>query len=134
MTDRKVVDFDRWRAERAARQGEEDNAPVFRIGGKEYPLPVEPPAHLAIDAIRLKHDLNDDAEAAVPIEALARMRAALFGEDTFRELLVEHKIGAAEMGDLVIQAMSVWKLDEDEARPNRQTRRRKRSTSSRTGR
>lgn len=126
----KVIDFDRWRAERAQKE-EPTEGPMFRIGGKEYPLPVEPPATIALDVIRLKETM-EDADASVPLEALARIGATLFGRDAFRQLLDENNVGAAEMGDLVLQAVSVWQqevLDEGEARPNRRARRRKPSTS-----
>lgn len=128
----KVVDFDRWRAERAQKAGEEDaEGPVFKIGGKEYQLPVEPPATVALDVIRLKETMKD-ADAAVPLEALSRIGASLFGADTFRAILDENHVGAAEMGDLVLAAVSVWqtKVSAEDAVPNRKTRRRRRPSTS----
>lgn len=132
----KVIDFDRWRAERAQSVGEETpDAPVFRIGGKEYPLPVEPPATVALDVIRLK-DTMEDADASVPLEALYRIGNSLFGADTFRAICDENGIGAAELGDMILMAVGVWqnKVSDEDAVPNRRTRRARRSTSSRTGR
>lgn len=132
----KVVDFDRWRSERAQKNGEETpEAPVFRIGGKEYPLPVEPPATVALDVIRLKETM-EDADAAVPLEALYRIGNSLFGADQFRAICDENSIGAAELGDLILMAVSVWKdrVSDEDAVPNRAARRAKRSTSSGTGR
>src|SRR5688500_5628357 len=126
----KVIDFDRWRAERAQKE-EPADGPVFRIGGEEYPMPVEPPATIALDVIRLKETMKD-GDASVPLDALARIGSTLFGRETFRDILEKNDVGAAEMGDLVLQAVSVWQtdvLDEGEARPNRKTRRRKPSTS-----
>lgn len=127
----KVIDFDRWRAERAVKEGEEQG-PVFRIGGKEYPLPPEPPATVAVDVIRLKETLKD-GDASVPLSAFVRIGTAMFGRDAFRTMLEENNVGAAELGDLILQAFGAWNVDiEDEegkARPNRSTRRRKPSTS-----
>lgn len=127
----KVIDFDAWRRERDARDGDVE-APVFRIGGEEYPLPAEPPATIALDVIRLKETLKD-ADASVPLSAFVRIGNAMFGRETFRDILDTNGIGAAEMGDLILQAMGAWQhidLDEEieEARPNRKTRRAKRST------
>lgn len=132
----KVIDFDRWRAEHAQASGNGEKAPVFRIGGKDYPMPSEPPATIAVDVIRLKRDLKD-GDASVPIEAFVKIGEGIFGRDVFREMCEVNRIGAAEMGEVILQAFSVWSdIDEDEgeARPNRKTRRAKRSTSSRTGR
>jgi len=128
-----VIDFDRWRAERAAKEEEAGaEPPVFRIGGKNYPLPIEPPATVAVDVIRLKHDLKN-ADASVPIEAFVNIGSAIFGKDTFRKMCDTNHIGASEMGDVILQVFSVWQnieVAEGEARPNRKTRRaRKPSTS-----
>lgn len=129
----KVIDFDRWREERAQVAGEEaEQQPVFRIGGVDYPLPVEPPATVAVDVIRLKHDMKD-GDASVPIEAFVRIGNEIFGAETFRDLLSKNGVGAAEIGDLILQVFSIWQnvdVAEGEARPNRKTRRgRKPSTS-----
>lgn len=128
MADHKVIDFDAYRKEREARLGEAE-AVVFRIGGRDYPLPPEPPAAIALDVIRLKADMKD-ATADVPLAALAKIGGAMFGDDAFREMLVENNVGAAEMGDLIIQAFGAWKIDveDGEARPNRRARRAKPST------
>ena len=131
-----VIDFDRWRAERAAKEGGGEPPPVFRIGGEDYPMPLEPPATIALDVIRLKHDMVD-GDASVPIEAFVRIGEGIFGAETFREMCSKNAIGAAEIGDVIMQAFQVWQhidVAEGEARPNRKTRRRKTSTSSRTGR
>lgn len=129
----KVIDFDAWRRERDILAGEVE-LPMFRIGGKEYAMPAEPPATIALDVIRLRDTLKDGGDAAVPLGAFVKIGNAMFGEDVFREILEDNGVGAAEMGDLVLQAMGAWQhldLDEEkaEARPNRQTRRRKPSTS-----
>jgi len=128
MADQKVIDFDAYRKEREARLGKGDGV-IFRIGGKDYPLPDEPPATIALDVIRLKADLKG-ATADVPLAALAKIGNAMFGEAGFRGMLAENNVGAAEMGDLILQAFGAWKIDieDGEARPNRATRRRKRST------
>lgn len=131
MAASKVIDFDAWRREREAREGDIE-VPVFRIGGEEYALPPEPPATIALDVIRLKETLKD-ADASVPLGAFVKIGDAMFGRDTFRELLEKNNVGAAEMGDLILQAMQAWQhIDLDEelpaARPNRKTRRAKRST------
>lgn len=131
-----VIDFDRWRAEHAQSMGAGEQPPVFRIGGVNYPMPIEPPATIAVDVIRLKHDLKD-GDASVPIEAFVKIGEGIFGADVFREMCVLNSIGAAEMGDVILQAFSVWQnidVAEGEARPNRRARRAKRSTSSKTGR
>jgi hypothetical protein len=127
----KVIDFDRWRAERDLAAGAEQDTPVFRIGGKEYPLPIEPPATIALDVIRLKETMKD-ADAAVPLTAFIKIGNAMFGEAVFRTILEENHVGAAEMGDVILMAFGAWELQvdaEEKPRPNRQTRRRKRSTS-----
>lgn len=130
MSDKpKVIDFDAWRAERLANEGEPQPPVMFRIGKRNYPLPAEPPATIALDVIRLKEAKGDDA--SVPISSLAKIGAAMFGEDIFRDILEVNHIGAAEMGDLIIQAFGAWpEANDEEPVPNRETRRaRKPSTS-----
>jgi hypothetical protein len=126
----KVIDFDLYRKERAAKENEgpPPEPVVFRIGGKDYPLPTDPPATIVLDVIRLKETKGTDATA--PIEALASLGAAMFGEENFREILTVNKIGAAEMGDLIIQAFGAWPdSTEEKPSPNRATRRRKPTSS-----
>jgi len=121
----KVIDFDAWRAERQAREGEDTRPPImFRIGGKEYPLPPEPPASIVLDVVRLKEALGVDAE--VSVESLTAIGDALFGRDNFREILQVNRIPATELGDLVIQAFNAWPdqlVATEDAVPNRKTRR-----------
>lgn len=121
----KVVDFDAWRAERLAREGADERPPVmFRIGGKEYPMPPEPPASIVLDVVRLKEAIGEDAE--VSVEALMAIGDAIFGKDAFGEMLRVNRLHATELGDLIIQAFNAWPdqlVDTEDAVPNRKTRR-----------
>lgn len=132
----KVIDFDAWRRERDAKLGKDVEPTIFVIGGKEYVMPLEPPATVALDIIRLKETKGDDA--MVPFTSINRIGIAMFGsEETWKQILDENNVGASEMADLVLQAFAAWgdiEIEEGEARPNRETRRAKPSTSSKTGR
>lgn len=125
MPDRKVIDFDAWRAERLARDGTEKPEPVyFRIGGKEYPMPPEPPAAIVLDIVRLKEALGSDAE--VSVEALMGIGTGIFGAETWGSILRDNGLGASELGDVIIQAFHAWPdqlVSQDDAVPNRKTRR-----------
>ena len=93
----KIIDFDAWRAERREKAGETEAKPVlFRIGGKTYPLPAEPPATIVLDVIRLKR--AEGSDASVPLAALERIGESMFGRETFRVILEENEIGAAGDG------------------------------------
>src|SRR5688500_16514856 len=103
----KVIDFDAWRAERLAREGSKEQTPVkFKIGGKEYDMPPEPPASIVLDVVRLKEAVGEDAE--VSVEALMGIGDAIFGKDEFAMMLRVNKLGATELGDLIIQAFNAW--------------------------
>lgn len=123
MSNAKVIDFDAWRAERLAREGSVEPDPVyFRIGGKDYEMPHEPPAAIVLDIIRLKEALGNDAE--VSVEALMGIGTGIFGRDQWDEMLRENKLGATELGDVIIQAFHAWPdqlVNEDDAVPNPKT-------------
>lgn len=125
MPNAKVIDFDAWRAERLAREGADEREPVvFRIGGKEYPMPPEPPAAIVLDVVRLKEAIGEDAE--VSVEALMGIGTGIFGREAWDEMLRENRLGATELGDLVIQAFNAWPdsiASTEGAVPNRKTRR-----------
>jgi len=128
----RVVDFDAFRRARDANAGEVEPV-VFRLGGTDYHLPPEPPATVVLDALRLEETLKDRSRI-VPLKALRDMGYALFGEKQFRKMLEDNGVGAAEMGDLILEAFKAWPDLLEEAPPNREARRRAGSTSSKTGR
>lgn len=128
MTDKakaRVIDFDAWRAERLTREGALEPEPVyFRIGGKDYTMPHEPPATIVLDIVRLKESLGSDAE--VSVEALMGIGTGIFGRDAWDEILRENRLGATELGDVIIQAFNAWPdqlVSQEDAVPNRKTRR-----------
>lgn len=121
----KVIDFDAWRAERLAREGTEQPEPVyFRIGGKDYEMPHEPPAAIVLDIVRLKEAMGNDAE--VSVEALMGIGTGIFGREAWDEMLRDNRLGATELGDVIIQAFQAWPdqlTSQEDAVPNRKTRR-----------
>ena len=121
-----MLDFDAFLAEE--RSHREGIAPItMKIGGKEYLLPQELPAIIALDIIRLKKSLGDDLDA--PPEALASIGDALFGRDVFRQILVENQLGIPDLGELITQAFGAYgNAIAKDARPNRKAPKRKRST------
>lgn len=129
----RVIDFDAFRAEQEAREGKVE-PPTIKIGGEVYSLPPDLPAIVAVDVIRLNKDRG--AAAQVDPVILMSIGSALFGDETFRRILVEQKMGVRDMGTLIMQVFRVYDPTEGkETVPNRQTRRAvKRSTSSKTGR
>lgn len=134
MPNNKLIDFDAWRTAHAPEGSLE---PVlFRVGGKDYSLPLEPPASIVLDVIRLKKaaDATDGGaeNAEVSLDALTRIGVAMFGEANWQEILIDNRIGAVEMGDLIIQAFRAWPehlTQLEDAVPNRRTRRRSPLTS-----
>ena len=87
-----VIDFDAFRAE------QKNEPKTLRIGGVDYELPASLPAAIAIDAIRLKEQMGDDD--AVPITELNSIGESVFGPETWRAVIVKHRLGVEEMGDL----------------------------------
>lgn len=129
----RVIDFDAFLAERKAQEGDTAEAPRVKVGGKEYTLPVDLPAIVAVEVLRGMREQGADAEvAATTLEEIGR---ALFG-DQWGPMLRETQMGLKEMAQLIIQVFSLYDPSQgEETIPNRRTRRaQKRSTSSRTGR
>lgn len=134
-----VIDFDAFRREKAAQGG--TPAPIlFRVGGKEYPIPSEPPAAVALDIIRMKRTVDqaqaeaDAARAAglpaaetatktgmASLESLMGIGEAIFGLEAFAEILRENRIGSVELGELITKAFDAWPASEGDAAPNPRT-------------
>lgn len=96
----RLIDFDAFRAERNA------DPVVFRIGGKEYNLASAIPASVALEAVELKALQDDGAE--VPMDVIQKTGRALFGADTWSELLVEHRITLDELGPLITSVLNAY--------------------------
>jgi hypothetical protein len=85
------------------------------VGGKDYPLPAELPAVIAIDTVRLKKSIGVDPD--VPPEALGQIGNALFGAANFREIVTENHFSITQLGDLLQEAFSAYKDDIEESEP-----------------
>lgn len=127
-----MLDFDAFRAEH---QAVTRVAPSVKVGGVVYTLPPALPAVVALDILRARRDKGE--EAPVPPEAINDICDALFGQETFRDLVISNQLTIDDLGLLVLQ---VLKMYEDtgtsgNAPPNRETRRKVRhSRSSSNGR
>lgn len=128
----RVIDFDAFRAEQKAKQGDVEPLQV-KVGGKVYDLPPALPATIAVDVIRLNKE--GGAGADVPVDMIWNIGAALFGEH-FRPILDENQMTVQEMAQLITETFKLYDpTGGKDAAPNRETRRaQKRSTSSRIGR
>ena len=124
----RVIDFDAFRAEQAAKNGTGEEHPTIIVGGRVYDLPPDLPATIAVEVIRLQK--TEGAQANVDPQMLLDIGNALFGESTFREILDAERMGVKDMGSLITQAFKAYDPSEGkDAAPNRATRRRsKRST------
>lgn len=101
----KLIDFDAFRAERV-------QDPVrLKIGGKTYDLPPSMPASIAVDLIHIKTTLTDDAD--VPVEMLDNVGRSIFGADTWRAVLEEHRIQVDEIGDLIQMVLEAYSPAKD---------------------
>lgn len=110
-----TIDFDAARAERAAE-------PVtLKLGGVTYVLPPALPAELALDLIRMRAELGDDAD--VPADQLEKMARQMLGQSA------DAIIGAItlpELEDLLRRLLAVYAPS-----PNRTARRAQKKVASR---
>lgn len=122
-----VIDYDAFQREKAARDvaatnGDKPPEPTFFIiGGKKYQLPTEVPATVVLDVVRLRKGVGLQKEAQV--EQMIGIGDALFGPETFREILEVNKLGASDIGAVVLHALGATGNSSEDARPNRRTRR-----------
>lgn len=100
MSDIRVVDFDAFRAE------QQQHPVVFRIDGKEYPLPSDLPASVAVDIIRMRADVGEEGE--IPLEAFDTFGKSVFGEDLWQTILTEHRITMEEVPNLLKAVLEVY--------------------------
>lgn len=111
-----MIDFDAFLKELHEKEPEAPAPTVFRIGGKDYPLPHDLPAVIALDIVRLKRVM--DAKAEVDPSVLMEIGEGLFGRDAWREILVDNRIGVAGLGDLITQAFHAYGAISEEPAPN----------------
>lgn len=97
---KRVVDFDQYRAER------DEEAVDFIIGGKTYALPPALPASIAVDTIRMKADLDDEAD--IPLEEFDAFGSSVFGPTIWEALLREHRITVDEIGPLIEKVLEQY--------------------------
>lgn len=142
----RVIDFDAFRAE-VVRE------PVLlKIGGEIYTLSASLPAHIALEAMRVKRlvdqvlartDLTPQEKAKLADEALggdgnsetivADIARSVFGDEMFDLLLQKHRLTIDELPKLVAQAFAAYNQSAEdsqadqtgEASPNRAARRAK---------
>lgn len=122
-----TIDFDAFLAEERATR--EPKAPIMlKIGGKEYPLPLDLPAIIALDIIRLKKSMDSDKET--PTETLMGIGDALFGHEVFRQILIDNQLGVPDLGNLITQSFGAYGelVQTGDAVPNLKAPTRKRST------
>lgn len=100
MTEKRVIDFDKFRAE------SKDEPVEFIIGGKTYALPSALPASMAVDVLRMKADMDDDDD--VPAEMMDQFGSSLFGPTMWSELLHEHRITIDEITPLMEKVFDAY--------------------------
>lgn len=116
-----LIDFDAFQRERKAADGQTPEPILFKIGGKEYPLPSEVPAVVVLDVVRLRK--QDGLSSETKVEQLLAIGDALFGADVFREICTTNRLSSSEMGQVVLTALGATSTNAEDARPNRKTRR-----------
>jgi hypothetical protein len=101
-----IIDFDAFlKEERASR---EPVKPVLiTIGGKQYPLPQDLPAVIALDIIKLKRSADGKDATASP-EALSAIGEAFFGAEVFRQILTENRLGIQDLGNLITESFRAY--------------------------
>ena len=116
----RIIDFDAFRAE-------QKHEPVFlKIGGTTFEMSPTLPASVAIDVVRLKHDIDDSKE--VPVEALQAIGEAVFGAEIWERLLREQRLTVNEIPSLIIKVIEIYSSEDDEeVPPKASTRRTRRS-------
>lgn len=114
----RLIDFDAFRAERA-----KSEPVVVLVGGREWLLPADLPALVALDALRLQEGMQDgDVDPAVLVTATRRIAEALFGEVQLEEMLRETEMSLIELSDLMGRILSAYSAGVVPP-PNRETRR-----------
>lgn len=108
-----MIDFDAFIKEQ--REAKPAAPVIFRIGGKDYPLPSSLPATVALDIVRAKKNL--DAKENVDPEVLIEIGDAFFGKENFRTILTENQIGLDLLGDLITAAFNAYKTAQAEPEP-----------------
>lgn len=120
----RLVDFDAFRRERA-----DDRPPlVVRVGGKDYHLPPDLPAAVALSAIALKEQRGDDG--ALDSREVRAICVALFGPEQLDEIVAANGLSIQDLADLMAQVIEAY--TRGLTPPNRKTRRASRPSRSRS--
>lgn len=97
----KVIDFDAFRAEQRY------DPIVLRIAGQDFELPAFVPASAAMDLVRLREEVGDQAE--IPADRLMHIAIELLGgKERFEHLTRSASIGLDELPALVRMVMDAY--------------------------
>lgn len=101
-----MIDFDAFLKEEQASR--EPVKPVLiTIGGKQYPLPQDLPAVIALDIIKLKRSADGKDAMASP-DALNSIGEAFFGAAVFRQILIDNRLGIKDLGNLITKSFEAY--------------------------
>lgn len=99
-----TIDFDKFRAEQQLE-------PIkFTIGGVTYDLPPTLPASVAVDVIRMKIEIGEDAN--IPVETLDVFGSSIFGPELWRTVLDRHRVTLEELPTLIRMVLGAYTADE----------------------
>lgn len=110
----RVIDFDAFRAE------QKQEPITLRIGGQDFELPAFVPASAAMDLVRLREEMGDNAE--IPADRLMSIAIELLGgKARFEALTSATNLGLDELPALVRMVMEAYQ----DRLPDPQTRQEK---------